>query len=142
MAADFDGDADVDLFVTNLGDDAYYRNDGAGGFAAAGTVAGLISAGWSSSAALADFDRDGDLDLYVSRYVEYAPGADIFCGDPATGIRKYCDPSLFTGAPDAFYRNEGAGSFVEVTGEVGLGGMPGHPGHGNRLTVVVFTAGG
>jgi hypothetical protein len=125
VAADFDGDSDVDLLVTNLGEDAFYRNDGDGAFTAATAESGLGSQGWSSSAALADGDLDGDLDLYLSRYVEYAPGDDIFCGDPETGARKYCDPSMFAGAPDAYFRNQGSGRFVEVTEESGLGGARG-----------------
>jgi hypothetical protein len=125
VAADFDGDSDTDLLVTNFGTDAYYRNNGAGGFGEAGDEAGLSSGGWSSSGALADADLDGDLDLYLSRYVDYAPGSDIFCGDPESGVRKYCDPSLFAGAADAFFVNQGGGRFVEATQAAGLGDLRG-----------------
>jgi hypothetical protein len=76
--------------------------------------------GWSSSAALADADRDGDLDLYVTRYMEYEPAAPLYCGDPATGVRTYCDPSIYRGAGDRFYYNLGEGRFQEGSAKAGI----------------------
>lgn len=129
LAADLDGDRDVDLLVTNVGADRLYLNDGAGGFevvdgVGASDVAAEVES-WSSSAAAADGDADGDLDLYVSRYVEYRAGEDIFCGRPETGERRYCDPSLFPGAADRYLRNEGDGRFVDVTQDSGFGAVDG-----------------
>ena len=115
--ADVDGDGDVDLFVANYGPDALLINDGQGRFEPRAIPA---SGGWSSSAAFADSDGDGDLDLYVARYVAYDPREDVFCGDPATGERKYCDPTLFVGARDGFYLNRGDGTFEDATVSAGL----------------------
>ncbi len=124
-AADVDGDGDADLYVTNFGPDALYENLGDGRFRDATAESGLGLEGWSSSAAFADADADGDLDLYVTRYVEYDPQAPIFCGDPETGERRYCDPSFFVGATDRFYRNRGDGTFEDATEAAGLAGADG-----------------
>ncbi len=121
LTADVDGDAWTDLIVTNVGDDQIYRNRGNGSYENATAASGLTSPGWSSAAALGDGDGDGDLDLYISRYVEHAAGDDIFCGDPESGERRYCDPSLFVGSSDSFFENLGGGRFVDRTAEAGLG---------------------
>ncbi len=125
LAADLDADGDTDLLFTNVGGDRIYRNRGDGGFEDATAAAGLESGGWSSSAAVADADADGDLDLYVTRYVDYPAGEHLFCGDPETGERRYCDPSLFSGAADGFFENLGGGRFAERTREAGLAGASG-----------------
>jgi enediyne biosynthesis protein E4 len=124
-AADADGDGDVDLYVTNFGLDVFYRNRGDGRFEDATAEAGLATAGWSSSAAFADADGDGDLDLYVTRYVEFPLDHDPFCGDPETGERRYCDPAMFQGSNDVFYRNRGDGTFEDATASAGLAGANG-----------------
>lgn len=125
-AADYDGDGRVDLFVCNFGIDRLYRNLGQGRFEDVTQSAGLgLEASWSSSAAFADADGDGDLDLYVTKYVVYDIEDDLFCGDPETGERRYCDPSLYDGEQDRFFRNEGNGRFRDATGEAGLDGAGG-----------------
>lgn len=121
VAADVEGDGDVDLLVTNFGRDALLLNDGGGRFVPAAEASGLgRHPGWSSSGAFADGDGDGDLDLYVARYVEYDPAQPLFCGDAKSGRREYCDPSLFTGAADLYFRNGGGGAFAEAAREAGL----------------------
>ena len=125
VASDVDGDGDADLYVTNIGRDVLLRNRGDGTFEDATGAAGLGLDGWSSSAALADADGDGDLDLYVSRYLDYAPDHGLYCGDPERGELEYCDPSLFTGATDAFYRQEDGGIFAEETRTAGFAAATG-----------------
>ncbi len=124
-AADVDGDGYPDLYVTNYGPDVFYRNRGDGTFENATSAAGLGLDGWSSSAAFADADGDGDLDLYVSRYVVYPPGQNLFCRDQATGAARYCDPAMFDGATDRFYKNRGDGTFEDATAAAGLAGAAG-----------------
>ena len=120
VAADVNGDGLTDLFVCNFGPNALYLNRGAGRFENATARAGVGLEGWSSSAAFADADRDGDLDLYVARYIEYDPAVKLYCGRPDLGRRDYCDPSMFRGAGNRYYRNRGDGSFEAATGPSGL----------------------
>jgi len=120
VAADFDGDGDLDIYVTNYGPDTLLLNQGQGRFDDGSNDAGLGLDGWSSSAALADADGDGDLDLYVSRYLIFDPEEEIFCGDPETGRREYCDPAMFRGAEDRFFRSQGDGRFFDTTEEAGI----------------------
>jgi hypothetical protein len=123
-AADVDGDGATDLYLASYGPDRLLRNGGGGRFHDDTERAGLGLDGWSSSAAFADADRDGDLDLYVTRYVLYDAAAAPSCRNP-DGSARFCDPSLFLGAGDRFYRNSGDGRFADATVEAGLEGADG-----------------
>ena len=125
VAADVDGDGDTDLFLANYGSDALLRNRGDGTFEDATQASGLGLDGWSSSAAFADADNDGDLDLYVARYLIYAEDNELFCGDAESGRRYYCDPAIFAGESDRFFKNRGDGTFVDATAEAGFGDATG-----------------
>lgn len=128
VAADVDGDRDVDLLVSHYGPTVLLRNDGAGRFAAAEALspAGEDEHPWGSSMALADADGDGDLDLYVGRYLDYDPGHGLDCRrDGPDSPPEVCDPSLFPGQLDRYYENRGDGSFEDTTDAAGLGGADG-----------------
>lgn len=120
VAADIDGDRDVDLFVTAYGSASLWRNLGDGRFEDATAGSGLGSPGWSTSAAFADVDADRDLDLYVAHYVLFSLQQHPLCGETETGLRSYCHPSIFPGLPDRFYRNRGDGTFDDATGAAGF----------------------
>ncbi|MDR3634697.1 MAG: CRTAC1 family protein [Isosphaeraceae bacterium] len=118
-AADYDGDGRDDLFVTGWRDQRLYRNAGAGRFEDVTARAGLSSGLWSTSAAFADLDGDGDLDLYVANYLEYDAAASPFCSAP-DGRRDYCGPEDFPAQPDRLYRNNGDGTFTDVSERAGV----------------------
>jgi hypothetical protein len=116
---DFDGDGRDDLFVTGWRDQRLYRNLGGGRFEDVTGSAGLRSDSWSTSAAFADLDGDGDQDLYVATYLVYDPESAPFCAAPDGG-RDYCGPEDFPAQADHLYRNNGDGTFTDVTREAGM----------------------
>ena len=132
--ADYDNDGDVDLYVTNFGANVLYRNNGDGTFTDATVSAGVGDPGWSSSAAFLDYNMDGHLDLFVANYLVYSRDVPYRpCGEGET--HTYCHPSLFEGAPDRLYRNNGDGTFTDVSQETGIGDIGGLF-HGKGLGVV------
>lgn len=116
-AGDYDGDGLTDLFVTNYGPDALFRNRGGGRFEEVTAAAGVAGEGWSASAVFCDYDADGRLDLFVTRYVRNDPTRNCTRED---GARNYCSPQVFRGIHDYLYHNRGDGSFAEVSLRAGL----------------------
>ena len=95
---DVDGDADVDLYVANENaPNVLYRNEGDGTFRDVTAWAGVGDGGHARDVALGDYDGDGAMDLYVAN----------------------------ENAPNVLYRNEGDGTFRDVSGETGLADGPG-----------------
>ena len=113
-AGDVDNDGRVDLYLTNLGPNQLFRNNGDGTFSDVSRRSGLDDPGWGVSASFVDYDRDGWLDLYVGNYVEYSTEANQECPSE-TGRVGYCVPQVYRAQPDRLYRNRGDGSFVDVT---------------------------
>ena len=119
VAADYDSDGYRDLYVTNLGKNVLYRNNGDGTFTDVTEDARVGCPLLSASAAFADIDKDGDLDLYVCNYVEYALETDIPCYYK-NALRIYCGPNEYHGIADVLYRNNGDGTFTDVTKTAGV----------------------
>ena len=117
---DVDNDGDIDVFVTNVGPDRLFLNQGNGTFtdhtSNAGLSRGTTSDEWSTAAAFFDYDRDGHLDLFVVRYLKYDP--TVKCGENET--RHYCNPIRFASAADSLYHNNGNGTFTDVTKDAGI----------------------
>ena len=126
---DYDNDGWADIYVTNYGPNALYRNE-AGRYTAA---VGLDDPRWSASAAFFDYDNDGDLDLYVVNYLDMSPRNNRLCGGAVSRAkstagallripdeqRTYCAPRRYNGAPDALFRNDET-AFADVTRASGV----------------------
>jgi len=120
---DYDNDGFADVYLTCLGPDVLYHNNRDGTFTDLTQKAGVGDGRWSTSAAFGDYDGDGDLDLYVCNYLEMnfdrlpLPGSGEFCfylGQPVL-----CGPRGIPGAPDVLYRNNGNGTFTDVSEQSG-----------------------
>lgn len=117
--ADYDNDGDPDLFVNNYGPDVLYRNNGDGTFTDVTKEAGLGGdEHFAAGAAFLDHDRDGDLDLYVSNYLEFT--YDLYGPRYMRGVPVYRDPRQYPAAPDFLYRNNGDGTFTNISEESGI----------------------
>ena len=117
---DYDNDGDVDLYVTNYGSNALWRNVGDGTFEEVTTAAGVEDGRWSVSAAWVDYDRDGWLDLYVGNYVKHTIEGDRRVCRMAKLDRDYCGPLKGAGDPDSLFRNRGDGTFEDVSESSGI----------------------
>jgi hypothetical protein len=124
--ADYDADGDPDLYVTALGPNLLFRNEG-GRFARVpdgpdgGTwtdEAGRTHHSWSTGAAWYDADGDGDLDLLVVNYVRWTPETDVN-RQIVEGAKAYTRPDLYAGDGPRLYCQED-GRFRDATEEAGL----------------------
>ncbi|MYJ75498.1 MAG: CRTAC1 family protein [Gammaproteobacteria bacterium] len=118
-AGDYDNDGDVDLYVTNYGPNVLLQNDGRGNFEDVTQASGVGDPGYSTAATFADLDADDDLDLFVVNYIHWNVAVERDCF--MAGVLTYCPPTNYN-APmrDRLYRNNGDGTFTDVTAEAGL----------------------
>jgi hypothetical protein len=127
-AADYDNDGDHDLYVTCYGSNTLYHNNGDGTFSDVSEKAGAAGGNWSTGAAWGDYDRDGDLDLYVARYVDFnraeipPKGSSKFC--QYRGLAVQCGPRGLKGLSHILYRNNGDGTFTDLTKKALGGELP------------------
>jgi hypothetical protein len=129
-AGDYDNDGDVDLYVTNVGANVLLRNNGQGRFTDVAEAAGVDDVGWGTSAAFLDLDADGDLDLFVVNYVNWSVTGELSCYERSEPV--YCLPVNYKSpGRDRLFRNDGDGSFTDVTDAAGL-----YRDFGNGLGVV------
>jgi hypothetical protein len=130
---DYDNDGAQDVYITAFGQDALWHNTGTSSFTDVTRRAGIEETRWGTSCAFADYDRDGDLDLYVTNYVKFddstipARGTTANCRFMSTDV--FCGPKRLTGDADVLYRNNGDGTFTDVTMAAGVTD-PGYYGFG------------
>ncbi len=128
---DYNNDGFDDLFVTYWGQNVLYRNNGNGTFTDVTAAAGLLHSGtkWGSGCTFLDYDRNGHLDLFVANYLEFdlhsipKPGANAYCN--WQGMPVLCGPRGLTPSVAALYRNNGNGTFTDVSTESGVNKVQG-----------------
>ena len=126
VVGDYNNDGRPDLLVTCLNGVVLYRNNGDGTFTDVTHAAGLDSdKGWATGAAFGDYDGDGWPDLFVSHYVDFHLDALPEFGSEHRpckylGIDVQCGPRGLPGLPDRLYRNNGNGSFTDVSKQMAV----------------------
>ena len=110
---DYDNDGNLDLYLTNFGEDELYHNNGDGTFTNITKQVGVGNPHWGTSCAFADVDNDGYLDLYIANYAIYDPENDEQCKE--RGIHVYCGPHAYPAVHDTLYRNNRDGGFIDIS---------------------------
>ena len=140
---DYDNDGWPDIYLASVTGNQLFHNNGNGTFtdvtAKAGVGGGIYKGKkmWSVSAAWVDYNNDGLLDLFVTNYVEWEVDHDPVC--LAGTERSYCDPKWYKPLPDTLYRNNGNGTFTDVSVETGLAD---HLGKGMGVAIADFDGDG
>jgi len=122
---DFDNDGWPDLFVANVTKNQLFHNNHDGTFSDVtdrAHVGGGVLDGkkmWSVSAVWLDYNNDGLLDLFVSNYCKWEVNQDPVCR-PKPDLRSYCHPKYYQPLPNTLYRNNGDGTFTDVSAETGI----------------------
>ena len=124
-AGDYDNDGFVDLYVTGFNHNQLFHNNGDGTFSdvtekagVAGMVPGIGKA-WAVAAGWFDYNNDGLLDLLVVNYLNYDLKTASACS--VGKLPTYCSPSDFQGTPNILYRNNGDGTFTDVSAASHIG---------------------
>jgi hypothetical protein len=124
--ADYNNDGFDDIFCTYFGQNRLYRNNGDGTFTDVTKEAGLLQTEerWGAGCAFIDYNRDGHLDLFISNYIRFdfehapVPGEKSTCN--WKGIPVNCGPRGLPTGRHLLYRNNGDGTFRDVTKEAGI----------------------
>jgi hypothetical protein len=123
---DYDNDGFDDLFVTYWGKNVLYRNNGDGTFRDVSQEAGVAGNGrrWGAACCFLDYDRDGLLDIFVANYVNFERAASPEPGGAEScwynNIAVACGPQGFSGGTNILYKNNGDGTFTDVSEETGI----------------------
>jgi len=122
---DYDNDGRPDLFVANVNGNQLFHNNGDGTFTDVTAKAGVSGAEldgkkmWSAAAGWFDYNNDGLLDLFVVNYCKWEPNKDPYCA-VKSGVRAYCHPKQYAPLHSTLYRNNGDGTFTDVSKETGI----------------------
>jgi enediyne biosynthesis protein E4 len=125
---DFDNDGWPDIFVANYGKNRLYHNNHDGTFTDVAEQAGVTLGNWSDGATWGDYNGDGRLDLFVTGYIHYdlnnQPSAEDGSASTAhcqmRGAPVMCGPRGLPGEPDHLFRNNGDGTFTDVSVQAGV----------------------
>jgi enediyne biosynthesis protein E4 len=123
-AGDYDNDGRPDLYVAGVSRNQLFHNNGDGTFTDVTSKAGVEGGSfegkkmWSVAAAWVDYNNDGWPDLFVSNYVKWEVNKDPVC--MVGGKRGYCNPQYYEPLPNTLYRNNGDGTFTDVSQETGI----------------------
>ncbi len=119
VAGDADNDGDIDLYVTNFGDNVYYVNNGDGTFSEQTAPAGLSDGGkFGAGACFVDIDRDGDLDLYCANYQQFT--FDKHFQQRIGEHLFHPGPKDFPAEHDLLFENMGDGTFRDISDQSGI----------------------
>lgn len=118
---DYDNDGFDDVYITALGSNGLFHNQGDGTFVELTQELGVDDSRWSTSCAFADVNLDGCLDLYVVNYLADSPYNPLLCRNEKspTGYEQ-CPPSKYEGVSDRLFLGDGAGGFIDITETCGL----------------------
>jgi hypothetical protein len=122
---DYDNDGWPDIFLANVGGNQLFHNNGDGTFTDITAKAGLAGASldgkkmWSVGAGWVDYNNDGKLDLFVVNYCKWEVNKDPVCY-LKDGVRGFCHPRLYAPLHNTLYRNNGDGTFTDVSEETGI----------------------
>jgi enediyne biosynthesis protein E4 len=124
-AGDYDSDGNTDLFISSFGKNALYRNNGNRTFTEVAEKAGVANnrTRWGSGSAFLDYDRDGHLDLFVASYIDLdLKSAPLPETGPCLykGLMVACGPPGLAGGVNTLYRNNGNGTFTDVSEKTGI----------------------
>jgi len=140
---DYDNDGRPDIFLANVNGNQLFHNNGDGTFtdvtAKAGVGGGKYAGKkmWSVAAAWVDYNNDGLLDLFVSNYCQWTAGEGPFCKEGQNPV--YCSPRHYGPLPNTLYRNNGDGTFTDVSVETGIAS---HLGRGMGVAVADYDGDG
>ncbi len=118
---DYDNDGFDDVYITALGSNGLFRNQGDGTFVELTQELGVDDSRWSTSCAFADVNLDGCMDLYVVNYLADSPTEPLLCKNEnsPTGYEQ-CPPSKYEGVNDRLFLGDGSGGFLDITETCGL----------------------